>query len=198
MRVEYWKAVVGYEGVYEVSNYGRVKRLSGYSYVSDKLGRKYKRFIKEKILKPVDVNKYKRVSLSKGGVIANCFVHILMMNAFGIPNPNNYPEINHKDENPSNNFIYINPDGSFDLEKSNLEWCDRTYNVNYGTCPQRISDKNSKKPVLQYDLEGNLINRWKSLMQIERTLGFSSSNISNSINGKGRCKHPYGFLWKHA
>lgn len=192
----YWKPVKGYEGLYEVSNTGLIKSVARYSFVYDSKGRKYKRRVNERILKNVDVQKYKRVSLSKNGITEGALVHIVMMNAF-IPNPQNLPCVNHKDENPSNNFIWINDDGTVDTEKSNLEWCTHQYNTNYGTCPNRIGDKNSKK-VLQFTIEGQFVKDWKSLAEIERTLGFSGSNISNSIRGKISTKYPYGFLWKYA
>ena len=73
------------------------------------------------------------------------------MEAF-VPNPHNYPCVNHKDENRGNNFIWVNPDGSVDLEKSNLEWCSHKYNLNYGTAQLRKAEtykKNGNKPKLK-------------------------------------------------
>lgn len=196
MKTVWWRPVAGFEGLYEVSNYGDVKRLNGYSYYTDSIGRKCKRFVKEKKLRLADVNKYKRVCLCKNGEHFPVLVHIIMMQAF-VPNPHNYPCINHKDENPSNNFIYVNPDGSVDLEKSNLEWCTFKYNSNYGTASKRIAEKLSKE-VLQYSIDGVLIKKWNSLSQIKQVLGFDIGNISNSINGNISTKYPYGFKWAYS
>lgn len=131
---EVWKDVVGYEGLYQVSNLGRVKSLSR---LVDK-GKYGTIYTKERILKNQKVNvNYLFVILSKDGKHKNMTVHRLMAKAF-LPNPYNLSDVNHKDENPSNNFIYVNKDGSVDYEKSNLEWCTHKYNCNYGTSKFRI------------------------------------------------------------
>ena len=112
MKKEYWKPVVGYEGLYEVSNLGRVKSL---------------KFGKERILKPQkDTSGYLCVTLCKNNNQCQFKVHRLVAEAF-IPNPNNLPQTNHKDECKTNNIA------------SNLEWCDRKYNVNYGTRTKRVA-----------------------------------------------------------
>ena len=179
---EIWKDIKGYEGYYQVSNLGRVKSLN-YNHTS-----------KEKILSPA-INKkgYYVVSLSE-----TTYVHKLVAETF-LPNPDNLPCVNHKDENKQNNVVWINEDGSIDFEKTNLEWCTYKYNINYGTSVKRASIKkiNGKKAktVLQYDLEGNLIKEWPSVNEIERTLGFRTGNICSCCNG---CyKQAYGYIWKY-
>ena len=108
---EVWKDIEGYEGLYQVSNLGRVKSLKGSH-------EKYK----EKILKPrKNSNGYLRVGLCR----KDFYIHRLVAQAF-IPNPNNYLEVNHKDETRDNNRV------------DNLEWCNKTYNMNYGTIKERI------------------------------------------------------------
>lgn len=110
--VEIWKDIEGYEGKYQVSNYGRVKSLN---------------YNKEKILKIGDNSKgYKIVTLCKDGKSKTYFVHRLVAFAF-IPNPNNLPQVNHKDEDPSNNCV------------NNLEWCSAEYNINYGKHNEKVS-----------------------------------------------------------
>lgn len=108
--MEVWKAIEGYEGLYEVSNLGRVRSLDHY----DSIGR----FHAGVMLKPqLDSRKnYLHVNLS--GKSVN--VHRIVAKAF-IDNPYNYEEINHKDEDKTNNRV------------SNLEWCTRKYNNNYGS-----------------------------------------------------------------
>ena len=119
MKIEIWKPVVGYEGLYEVSNWGIIKALPKI----DEDGHKRK----ERLLKPCyDSKKYLIVKLSKNKITKNYKVHRLVAEAF-IPNPNNLPQVNHKDENKTNNVV------------TNLEWCDAKYNNSYGTRKERIS-----------------------------------------------------------
>ena len=115
---EIWKPVIGYEGLYEVSSYGRVKSLCKYD--------SRNRFREERILK-LCANRlgYLKVGLSSNNKTKKYLVHRIVAEAF-IPNPNNLPIINHRDENPSNNNV------------DNLEWCTAKYNSNYGTRNDRI------------------------------------------------------------
>lgn len=164
---EIWKDIEGYEGMYQVSNLGRVKSI---------------KFRKEKILKPGrDTYGYLHISLSKNGERKQYLIHRLVAQAF-IANPDNLSMINHKDENPSNNRV------------ENLEWCTAKYNNNYGTKIQRIAGKLSK-PVLQFTKDGKLVKEWKSTMDVERNLGYSKGNISSCCTG--RYKSAYRFIWKY-
>lgn len=153
---EIYKDVIGYEGLYEVSNQGNVKSLK-----------------RNKILSPGIVNGgYFTVVLCKNGEVKHYRVHRLVAEAF-IPNPARLPEINH-----------INKDKT-DNRAENLEWCDRQYNIDYSL----------SKQVAQYDFSGNLINVWKSVNEIQRQLGFSSSHISHCCLGK--YKTMYGYVWRY-
>ena len=112
---EDWKDIPGYEGLYAVSNNGRVMNVrSG-------------RILKEHITK----FGYKRIGIYKNGVCRMFIVHRLVAQAF-LPNPDNLPEVNHKDEDKTNNSV------------DNLEWCDRSYNNNYGTRKERERDTKMK------------------------------------------------------
>ena len=163
---EIWCPIKGYEGLYEVSDQGRVKSL---------------KFRKERIMKQLITPKgYIRVGLRKNGYQKMCKVHRLVAQTF-IPNPQNLPQVNHIDENPSNNKV------------ENLEWCDAKYNNNYGTHNRRIADKKSK-PVIQYTKSGELVREWKSIKDVERNLGYYSQNISQCCTG--RYKSAYNFIWK--
>lgn len=129
---EIWKPVLGYEGYYEVSNYGRVKRLE--TRVNSNRGG---RAVREKILKQITTKfGYLTVHLCVENKRDKKKIHRLVAEAF-IPNPDNLPCVNHKDENKSNNFVFVKPDGTIDPEKSNLEWCSVEYNNNYGTHQER-------------------------------------------------------------
>lgn len=116
-----WKEILGYEGLYQVSNTGRVRSLN------------YRRTGKTKVIKQ-STNKggYKSVCLYKDGKLKGYSVHRLVALAF-IPNPLNLPQVNHIDENPSNNAVW------------NLEWCTPKYNSNYGNCRKKISEANKGK-----------------------------------------------------
>lgn len=103
---EIWKPVVGYEGLYEVSSYGRVRRVN------------------KDLLKLQNVKGYNQVCLYKNGISTGLRVHRLVAQAF-LPNPDNLPQVNHKDEDKTNNNV------------DNLEWCDNKYNNNYGTKIER-------------------------------------------------------------
>lgn len=111
---EEWRDIKGYEGLYQVSNKGNVRHI------------KFNR-----LLKPSKSGKYITAILSKNGKQIGKSVHRLVAETF-IPNPNNYPCVNHKDENPHNNSI------------ENLEWCTHSYNINYGTRNKQVRDKKTK------------------------------------------------------
>ena len=162
---EIWKDIEGYEGLYQVSNRGRVKSL------------KYK---KERILKPRKQSGYYKVLLYNDKKYEYS-IHRLVAHAF-IPNPDNLPQVNHRDENPSNNRV------------DNLEWCDGKYNINYGTCIAKRARSKSKK-VLQFKPDGTFVKEWKSIIDVQRNLGFDHANISRCC--KNIRKTAYGFLWKY-
>ena len=126
---EIWKPVIGYEGLYEVSNLGRVRsidRLVKYSNGQIHLH-------KGRMLSPGLVHKlgYLQVALCNNGKIKHKMVYRLVAEAF-LPNPDNLPQVNHKDENPFNNCV------------ENLEWCTIEYNINYGTRTQKAIESNIK------------------------------------------------------
>ena len=122
---EIWKDVVGFEGLYKVSNKGNIYSVERIGANGRKLG--------GITLKPrPHRDGYLQVGLHKNCKMKNKWVHRLVAEAF-IPNPENHPEVNHRDEVKTNN------------ELSNLEWCGRSYNTSYGTRNERISQKQSKK-----------------------------------------------------
>ena len=137
---------------------------------------------------------YRIVTLCKNGKHNNCSVHRLVTQAF-IPNPNNYPVVNHKDENKANNFVWVNDDGTIDLEKSNLEWCTTKYNINYGTSIERAKKKKGVK-VNQYTLDGKYVNTFPSLQEAGKNYSNGEGNISNACIGKR--KSAYGYVWRYA
>ena len=119
---EVWKDVPNYEGRYEVSNFGRVRSLTHKESFVNRWGGITTRIHKGRELKPKYDGKknYLHVGLCDNGKVNVINIHRLVAQVF-IENPNNYPEVNHKDEDKTNNRV------------DNLEWCDRTYNNNYGS-----------------------------------------------------------------
>ena len=199
MEKEIWKTIKNYEGLYQISNKGNVKSLGRWVYYKNK----GKRWQEEKILKNhKDKDGYLIVVLCKEGKQKTFKVHRLVAQAF-IPNPNNLPQVNHKDENKENNFVYINEDGTADLEKSNLEWCTNEYNHNYGTRNKRMAEKQKgntrgSKPVIQIDKHTNeVINEWISASEAQRQLGIQSSSISQCCTNYPGHKSAGGYKWKY-
>ena len=177
MEKEIWRPVKDYENDYEVSNFGRVKSV---------------KFNRNKIMKckktPLG---YFVIGLRKNGGKKFYFVHRLVAYAF-IPNPNNLPFINHKNEDKTDNRV------------ENLEWCDATYNNNYGNRIKTATDKtrgrhNTKNsiPVCQYDLNNNLITVWPSAAEIKRQLGYDATSIARCCKKRPRYITAYGCIWRY-
>lgn len=170
--IEEWKDIEGYEGKYQVSSLGNIKSLNYNG----------KKEIKQ--LKPcIKGGNYYGVVLCKNGIKKELQIHRLVAQAF-IPNPNNLPEVNHKDENKINNCV------------DNLEWCTSKYNANYGNRNKKLSLLKNKK-VNQYDLQGNFIKQWDSLTEINKQLGFCISSIGKCCNKIKKHKTAYGYKWEY-
>lgn len=168
---EIWKDILGYEGKYMVSNWGRVKSLN------------YRNTGKEGILKGVaNGNGYLEVILFKEGKGKHYRINRLVAQAF-LPNPDNLPEVNHKDENKQNNCV------------ENLEYCSKLYNINYGTGSKRSAEKRSK-PVIAIDKVSGLILEFPSIAEASRQTGINKGNICSCL--KGNYKSASGYVWYYA
>ena len=191
--MEEWREVKGYEGLYEVSNYGNVRSLGTVSHVKR---RGYELDIPHpgKVLKQHERSHgYLSVCLyGRGGNKRNFrhkSVHRLVAEAF-IENPRGCTEINHIDENKQNN------------RADNLEWVTRKENIRHGTCikrsaTNRIDSPNRKyRAVEQYDINMNLLGTFKSAYDAERKLGLDHRNIYNALYHPE--KKSYGFYWRFA
>lgn len=179
---EIWKDIKDFEGLYQGSNCGRAKSLD--RYVKGK-GHSLQ-FKKGRILKPMkDPNGYLKVNLCKDGKVKAFTVHRLVAEAF-LPNPHNYPCVNHKDENKQNNNV------------SNLEWCSAQYNNTYGTRIERVAEKTTNgklsKPVLQYTLDGVFVREWESIAECGRN-GYNQGHVASCCRGKLK-KHKDS-IWRY-
>lgn len=200
--MEIWKDVAGYEGLYQISNLGRVKGLK-----------------RNKILALKDNQGYLKIGLRKPKDKQRFFsVHRLVAIAF-IPNPNNYPQINHKDECKTNNCV------------SNLEWCTAKYNCNYGTHTLRVvqntdyskvnykarhehtnyaerykhtdythirecTKRRFSHRVIQYTLNDEVVREWDSLRDLEKALKCDRKQVVKCC--KGIRENFRGYKWKYA
>lgn len=152
------KDIKGYEGLYAITSCGKV-----WSYRSQK-------FLTPRLRKDGRL----QVHLSVDNSVKNFLIHRLVAEAY-IPNPTGLPQINHKDENPTHNYI------------NNLEWCDSEYNVNYGTRNQRISKK-----VFCVELD----KEFDGVRTASRELNVDASSITRAC--KGKVKTAGGYHWKYA
>lgn len=174
MTKEVWRDIEGYEGLYQVSNMGRVKSLGR----KDRFGR----VIKERILEPaVTHNGYLRVGLHIDGKRKMLRVHRLVCEAFH-ENPDNKSEVNHVNEDKTDN------------RACNLEWSTRTENCNHGSRNERVA-KALSKPIGQFSLDGKLIKVWQSACEARRQTGFDQGYVGAVARGK--FKQAYGFIWKY-
>lgn len=177
-----WRFINGFDYKYLISNYGDIYSLK-----------------RSRILKPfARKDGYLSITLGCGkkGMVKRFLVHRLVAEAF-INNKNKLPQINHKDEDKTNNYV------------GNLEWCSGKYNCNYGTRNIRAKmnhdwvefGKLFAKPVIQYDKNGNFIRRYDSARQIKRELGYDAGNIQDCCRGYNSHnrvrKSAYGYVWQY-
>ena len=174
---EEWRDIIGWEGLYQVSNLGRVKSLPRlHKYVHGEY------LSKERILSPRvcgSQREYLSVALYRGKGAVQRKIHRLVAMAF-ISNPKGYKEVNHIDENKRNNMA------------SNLEWCSRSYNVNYG---RRIEKQSAhlQKAVLAFTRRGQFVARFKSIKDAAVWAGVDGSNVSRAIK---RDSVSGGYKWR--
>lgn len=172
MNNEIWKDIKGYEGKYKVSNQGRVYSIRSHKYLAT--GNNGKGYL--------------YVSLWKDNLEKKEYIHRLVARHF-LPNPNNLPQVNHKDENKENNRV------------ENLEWCNSTYNNNYGTHTERQTEsylnggKNCHK-VKQLSLEGEYIATYRSMREAERLNNLANGSLSAYF--KNHYSQWGGYKWERA
>lgn len=166
---EIWKNIKETKNMYQISNLGRIRSKDRKIYYKN--GKIVKR--KGKILKQFnDKDGYKNITICD----KHFKLHRLVAQYF-LENKNNFPIVNHKDKNVSNNCV------------NNLEWCTYSYNNTYAGARDI-----QKKKVLQYDLKGNLIKEWESVLLASKCVNTSAGNISECCRGKH--KHIKKYIWK--
>ena len=170
MYKEIWKDVVGYEGLYQINNFGKVKN-------------RYNKILKLKI----DKNGYLIAYLYKNKVMKCKKSHRLVAEAF-IDNPENKPQVNHKDGNKQNNYV------------DNLKWCTNKENIIH--CWENNlhkkkfgSNHNGSKKISQFDLNGNFIKHWESIIEASNYYDTTINNIWSCLNNKSKTAR--GFVWKY-
>ena len=190
--METWKDIKGYEGMYQVSSMGKVKSL-------DRLDNKGRKTHGKVLAIKHDGGGYCQVALSKDGSQKYCKIHRLVALHF-IPNTENKPQINHKDENKDNNAV------------DNLEWVTSKENANYGTrktrcyqnrdykaigrnISQGIKEKGHCRAVVQYDLSMNKLAEFETIVEAGKALHILPSGIGNAV--RGNCQTYKGFIWKY-
>ena len=185
---EEWRDVVGYEGLYQVSNLGRVKSLSRRIVYKD--GREYN--YPSKVMKNQKVSTgYRSVTLYRVNGKKQYYVHRLVAETF-IPNPNNLIDVNHKDGCKTNNIL------------SNLEWCSRSDNqkhaykngLNWVHMDEAIKERS--RPVIQFTPDGKLVAEYSSTMEASRITNYNQSRIATYCRGENKRFLTYkGYIWRY-
>lgn len=187
---EIWKDIPGYEGLYQVSNLGRVKSLN--TIINCKGANGIDTHLRKgRVLKQcLDSKGYYFVGLSKNSIVKFKRIHKLMMDVF-VPNVNKLPCINHKDGNKLNNTL------------DNLEWCTYSWNTKeafrLGLNKSATKGKYGKdisycKPIMQFSKDGTLIKEWASATEVKHELGYQDNNIRAVCRGVR--KYAHGYVWK--
>lgn len=186
---EVWRDVVGYEGQYKVSSLGRVKRIPTTRVRKD--GKPYE-IAGEILVSQHEIKKgYLRVCLGKKSLVKHFLVHRLVADAF-IPNPNNLPQVNHKNSNKQDNRV------------ENLEWCTNEYNYHYGDRLKTFIASYGV-PVEQYTMDGRFIQKFEYASLAAKAVGGGVSNIISAARGavvrdskgfKYTVRSAYGYRWK--
>ena len=182
---ELWKDITGYEGLYQVSNTGKVRSINRTIIDSNGNKQKWKSHI---FIGKVNNSGYLTVCLRKCGKRKGFLIHRLVATAF-IENPTNLPYVNHKDEDKLNNRVW------------NLEWCTPKYNANYGHSKEKMSKTHLNhhalsKKVQAIDTDGNVLMEFPSIHDAARQTGIRDNNISRCCNELKYYKTAGGYIWR--
>lgn len=170
---EIWRDIRGFEGLYQVSNFGRIKSFQAIH----KKGKPSEYYLNASLAN----NGYHQVTLYKNKKRSKLLVHRIVAEAF-IDNPDNLPQVNHKDENRLNNHA------------DNLEWCTNLYNNRYGTKNSRFSEAHSF-PIEQMTTSGKPIAKYKSARVAEALLNIPHTQIGTACRNGTVC---HDFRWRYS
>lgn len=186
-RIEVWRDIEGYEGYYQVSNFGRVRSVERVIYLHDRESGRIRqpKTIHGKILtNQLNRYGYLRVNMQKHPQRKAHFVHRLVAKEF-VPGYCEGMQVNHKDENKQNNHA------------DNLEWVTGKENINYGTAIARITaSQPARRPIIQMSMDGKIIRKFDSARKASFITGIDSRNITRAC--KGEFKQAHGYRWKFA
>lgn len=179
---EEWREIEGYYGL-EVSNTGKIRRTN-FSKKDIANIKKYENKLPKVLKTSLDKDGYVVIVLSNNGKNFHTRVHRVVAKAF-IPNPENKKQINHIDGNKQNNNV------------SNLEWCTQSENIRHriNILGVRLTNNKKSKPVIQYDMEMNIIKEYPSAKEAMRQTKMSQGHISECC--RGEIKQYNGFIWKY-
>lgn len=210
---EVWRDIPNYEGLYQISNYGRVQSVERNIVAKNGMCQKYQSYI----LKPDKSTNYSRITLSKDNKTKRFQVHILLAKVFNLPNPNpdKFKIINHITENTDFNHIGIVDNK---IVYSSIEWCDYIQNNSFGSKPKTLSNSlkqyykenpKTKERILKtvqsfknrntsgfcmFDLEGNYIREFNNIQEINEYFNIKDSGSITKVC-KGQRKTAYGYKW---
>ena len=183
--LEFWKDIPGLEGYYQASNLGRVRSVTHDRVVNVFNKAVVTKKVKGRVLSIKGKNNkgYYVFNITVDGKRKTLMLHRVIANTW-LPNPNNLPCVNHKDEDTNNSCVF------------NLEWCDVSYNNAYGTAVKRAAIKRSK-PVIQCTKEGAFVKEWESVTQASEELNISANSICAVCKNKKSYLTAGGFKWNY-
>ena len=192
---EIWKDIEGYEGLYQVSNFGKVRSLDRYNSRGC--------WIKGCIIEPTNCKGYLQIVLFLNGKKSYYYIHRIVAEAF-LPNPDNKPEIDHINTDKTDNTVCLNEDGSVNYEKTNLRWVSHKENMNNPLTRKKQSTRfkgkighntPASKMIAQLDKNGKLLKVWLCAMDAVRKEGYTQEHISSCC--KGTLKTHKGYKWQY-
>ena len=192
---EIWKDIEGYEGLYQVSNFGKVRSVDRYNSRGC--------WIKGCIIEPTNCKGYLQIVLFLNGKKSYYYIHRIVAEAF-LPNPDNKPEIDHINTDKTDNTVCLNEDGSVNYEKTNLRWVSHKENMNNPLTRKKQSTRfkgkighntPASKIIAQLDKNGKLLKVWLCAMDAVRQEGYTQEHISSCC--KGTLKTHKGYKWQY-
>lgn len=177
--IEEWRDIAGYEGYYQVSNFGKVRSVGRY------VKCKGSNYIEGRIMKPnMDKYGYFKILLCKNNKYKTFTIHRLVAETFK-PNPHNYPTVDHINRIKTDN------------RADNLRWAPWELQAKNRKERVQLNQKSTSKPVEQYTKDMVFVAEYPSVSEASRKTGINKSNISSCCNGNPEHKTAGGYIWKY-